>query len=189
MGVIELALVLVSSVGGGAVLAVGIALVRRGGSPPPRATRLDRAWPRVLVGGGLAGLGLCLGAALAHSIVVPAAIARFAELEPDLYLRPAQVTSATVAAMVVLGLAGACGPVAWLLSAGSRRAVRRTLLATTAMPATALLIAALATPPDVITQLLAALVLGLPWLLGLAAGAATVLVVGRRRADHGPDEL
>ncbi len=133
------------------------------------------------VGGAVALAVLCLGGftlgvLLGRLWVVPAVTQGLGELLPGASVQLLELVRTVVSALAVLGLAGACAPVAWLLSSRSQSALLWTAVASAAMPGCVLVVAAIATPPDLISQLLVALLLGTSWLLGLGAGALSSLV-------------
>jgi sec-independent protein translocase protein TatC len=118
------------------------------------------------------GLGLAVGAA-----AVAPLLSRMLEPQiPAAMLSYADLMSSIVAGLLALGVAGACGPVAWVLAGSSPRALRRLSLVTLLVPAGSLLVAALTTPPDVLTQVAVAAVISVCWLAGLAAGAITTVL-------------
>jgi hypothetical protein len=61
----------------------------------------------------------------------------------------------------------------WFVAASSASALRAVLITTAAMPCAALALAALLTPPDVVSQLMLATCFGTGWLIGLVLGALT----------------
>ncbi len=141
----------------------------------------DRSWLAALVLGLCAWVGGGLGLALGFGVVVPAVMTTLTtgmgEIDTAVHLVTA-VRSA-VATLAALVIAGAIVPSVAVLAGASRRALLRTLQATVLMPAGALTIAAVCTPPDLLSQLILAFLLGACWLTGLGAGAAVALLRGR----------
>lgn len=90
------------------------------------------------------------------------------------------VMSLSVRAALGFAACGAGLGAAWVAAAWSRRGLRAVLWASAAMPFVASLVAALATPPDVVSQLLMAVVIAACWMLGLGGGVATRAVMSRR---------
>ncbi len=136
-----------------------------------------RSWKQAVVLGGLAWLGYAAGLAVGRGLLLPTATAALLSAIPSAatpMLDLADTAAMAARAMLLLGMAGACAPVVAMVSGSSRQALVWTLVATAMMPGAALAFAALTTPPDLLSQLLAATVLGLSWLLGLAAGALRV---------------
>jgi len=135
-----------------------------------------RTWTTALLLGILGWTGFGLGLSLGRWLVLPAMLGGLSATMGEASFDLSELARAASTGLAVLGLAGACAPVVWLLSSSSKNALLRVLLASLAMPAGALVIGALTTPPDLISQLLVATLLGLSWLAGLAAGAVTVLL-------------
>jgi hypothetical protein len=128
---------------------------------------------------GWLGFGVGIGAGL---WLIPTATAGIASSQlPGAMVSLVDLVKAVVAGLTVLGVAGACAPIVGLLAMSSWPALRRMLLATAVMPAVALAVAALATPPDALSQLLVGATIGSSWLVGLAAGA----VIRVLRRDRG----
>jgi Sec-independent protein secretion pathway component TatC len=92
-----------------------------------------------------------------------------------------ELVETSAAFLMTFGVVGACGPSVFVVAAGSQTGMRRMLLATLGMPGGALLFGAIYTPPDVLTQMLAAAMVAVSWLLGLAAGVSARLLLGQRR--------
>ena len=141
-------------------------------------SRTRSGWSTLLLG-SLGWLGFGAGMAFAWWLVLPQAMDTLGASMPGASVDLVPMVGAVVAGLAALGTAGACGPVVWLLAGSSRRALGRMVLATAAMPAGALIVAALTTPPDVLSQLILATLIGLAWLVGLAGGAVTVALRGR----------
>jgi Sec-independent protein secretion pathway component TatC len=133
-----------------------------------------RSWQGASLLGALGWLGFGGGLAVGRWLVLPAALSGMSSPGPELAVALDDVVAMATAGMLALGVAGASGPVVWMLAGSSRRALRRMLQATAVMPAGALALGALTTPPDVVSQLVVAAMLGLCWLAGLAAGAVTM---------------
>jgi hypothetical protein len=142
-----------------------------------RARRWQGAWALGLLG----WLGFGLGLALARWLVLPAALESMLAVMPGLRLGLPELVRQVVPSLLALGVAGATLPVIWRLAASSGRALLRCLVATALMPAFALTLGALLTPPDVLSQVVLATLLGLSWLAGLAGGAVTSMVAARGR--------
>ena len=136
----------------------------------------DRSWRRsaLLVAAGWLGFGL--GLAVGVAVVVPMALGLLDPGLPGAMVSLVDLVASIVGGMAACGVVGACGPVAWVLAGSSRAALRTTALLTLLMPAVALLVAAVTTPPDPLTQLSVAAMIGTSWLLGLGAGAVTAMV-------------
>jgi len=71
------------------------------------------------------------------------------------------------------GLGAACLAAVWIVGSSSKRALRRVLLGSVIMPPVSLIVAALLTPPDVVSQILVAFLLGVFWIAGLGLAALT----------------
>jgi Sec-independent protein secretion pathway component TatC len=139
-------------------------------------TAHTRSWTGAALLGGLGWLGFGTGLALGRSLVVPAVMTMAVNPEIGAHVRLGELVATSAAALLVMGGVGACIPVVAVLAGASRRALRRMSIATAVMPAGALLVAGLTTPPDLISQLLVAIVIGLCWLVGLGAGALWVVL-------------
>ncbi len=139
----------------------------------------ERSWRGSLLLGAVAWVGFGAGLAAGAAIVAPLTSGLLAGPFPDAAISPEALVSPVLGGMAVFGVAASSGSVAWVLAASSPRALRGTLLWTAAMPAGALLVAAVTTPPDPFSQLVAAILIGGSWLAGLGAGALTARL--RRR--------
>lgn len=143
-----------------------------------------RSWSGAALLGGLGGLGFGTGLALGRWLVVPVVLTATVSPEIGAQVRLGLLTTASARALLILGVAGACLPVVAVLAGASRSALRRMSIVTLLMPAGALLMAALTTPPDLISQLVVAFVIGLCWLLGLGGGALAVPLRRRSARIH-----
>jgi Sec-independent protein secretion pathway component TatC len=152
------------------LLALGVLLVSR---------RRSWVFAGVLAAGGWLGFGIGVAAGL--WLLPPAVVELAGGQLPGATVSLVHLVDSLVSGLMAFGVAGGCGPIVALLAARSWPALRRMLIATVVMPAGALLVAALATPPDIITQLLVAVPIGASWLAGLATGAVVVALRRRRR--------
>jgi len=128
-------------------------------------------WAAGLAAVGWAGFGLGLAAGVV--VVVPLVTGMYDRSLPGTMVHLVGPVSSVVKGVLVFGVAGACGAVAWFLAGSSPEALRRIVQLTLLMPAGALLVAAMTTPADLMTQLAAAALIGVSWLMGLGAGAIT----------------
>ncbi len=134
----------------------------------------DRSWKAAALLGSVGWLGFGLGLVMGRWLVLPAVLGELAVPGSEITIELTQAAGMAASAQLALGVVGACGPVVWLVAGSSHVALRWTTIATMLMPAGALTLAALTTPPDVISQVVVAALIGLCWLVGLALGAVTV---------------
>lgn len=137
--------------------------------------------------GGLVALGFGAGSALGLTlapIALRALSAPLEGLEATMMLDDAIGVVSRLS--FALGVAGAT--ILGVAAAGSRSrvALRRTFVLGAAVAPVALLFAALATPPDIVTQLILAGVLFVAWCAGVAL-AAGVRAIGAGPPDDPPD--
>lgn len=145
----------------------------------------ERSWRWALVLGVAGWIGGSVGLAFGASHVAALVAQELHSPIGGLALSAEAFLSPFLAGVAGWGVVGASGPVAWVLAASSVRCTIRALLWTAAMPAGALFVAALTTPPDVLTQLAVAILIGGSWLAGLGAGAVTARL---RRGRRGVSE-
>jgi len=136
----------------------------------------DRSWRAAWLLGAGGWMGFGAGLVLGRWVLLPAAMGVLVPPGPEFTLALVDMAGTAAATLLALGIAGALAPVVWLLAGASRAALRLTFIATAAMPAAALIVAGLTTPPDLISQLVVASAMGLCWLAGLCAGALTVFL-------------
>jgi Sec-independent protein secretion pathway component TatC len=165
---------------GGALLAAWFVLPGLLAAAWLLASRLRR-WTSAWGLGGLGWLGFGAGLALGHWVVLPRALDSLVAVGPELHLGLLDLAWMSAKGMGALGVAGATLPVLWMLAASSHRALQLCVAATALMPVAALLLSALCTPPDVLSQLLLATLMGMSWLFGLAGGAVTSRVAAREQ--------
>jgi sec-independent protein translocase protein TatC len=184
MGLVELLLSLVGVLGGAVLLMALLRMGRR--SEPPATTGTPLAlWPLLatLFGGGL---GFAVGAALGYALLLPRLLDELYAVDPAPMIGAGALAATTLRVVLACGLAGAL-PLALAPVAGSSaRAMKRALLATALMPGFALALAALLTPPDVLTQLVVAAAFGLLWLLGIGLGGVGLWARRRTLAPRPP---
>ncbi len=135
-----------------------------------------RSWKRaaLLAAAGWGGFGI--GLVVGMAVVVPMALGLADQGFPGAGVSLVDLVSSTLGGAAAFGVAGACAPVVWVLAGGSPGGLRTTALSSVWMPSGALLVAGLTTPPDPLTQLVAAGLIGTAWLTGLGAGALTTML-------------
>ena len=159
----------------GALLATWLALPGLGALAWLALSR-DRVPSTAAFFGASVGLGFTVGAGLGLELGVPQLRETLIASTPDALIAMADASRMAIAVSFASGLGGALSSGVWFVSSRSKRTMRTTLFASLLVPFGCLLVAAVLTPPDVLTQLLVAAPLGLCWLLGLALGGATHLL-------------